>query len=300
MEIRNIKTFLQVVESGNFTKAAELLDYSQPTVSIHIKELEDELSCQLFDRIGHNIYLTEKGRLFLSHALSLNNSMESMREDFKSSETPSGEIRLASSDSLLEKFMLESYSSFAKAYPGIKLILSSGPTDDLIDRLSRNEADLIFTLDSKIREIDLVIEKESPVKLYFVASPKLAISNKKNVTIRDVLEYPLLLTESGLSYRKIFEDYLANEGLRVNPILETGRTDIIVKYVEKEMGISFLPDFTIEKAIRKKSLKVLNVKNFDLTIHKQLIYRKEKWLSHSFKILLEFLDQHEFSLVSPY
>ena len=81
MELRNLITFMGVVELGSFTKAAEQLGYSQSTVSFQIKQLEDELGCLLFERINHTITLTEKGHELLSYA----HRIRSLTEDFKES-----------------------------------------------------------------------------------------------------------------------------------------------------------------------------------------------------------------------
>ena len=69
MEIRNLKTFLQIVESGSFTKAAEVLGYTQSTISSQVKQLETELDCHLFDRINRTVKLTDKGEMLLRHEI---------------------------------------------------------------------------------------------------------------------------------------------------------------------------------------------------------------------------------------
>lgn len=294
MELKNIKTFLQVVESNSFTKAAESLGYTQAAVSFQIHQLEEELNCQLFDRIGRNIYLTNRGELLKEHALNIKNSLENLVDDFKEEEMPTGQVRMYSSDSICEKMILENYDEFYNTYPNIRLVFSTGSTKDLLEILERNESDAIFTLDHHIYRQNFVIAKESSVKLRFVASASSRLAHKKDIEIEELLSYPFLLTERGMSYRKILDDHLSSKSLEVKPVLETGRTDIILKYVKKGTGITFLPEFVAHDAVQEGSLVYLDVKDFDLTIWKQLIYRKDKWMAKHFKCFLDFVMEHEF------
>lgn len=294
MEIKNLKTFLTVAELKSFTKAAETLGYTQSTVSFQINQLEQELNCQLFDRIGHNIYLTSRGQLLLNHALSINNSVEYLLEDFKQDENPTGQIHMYSSDSICEKMMLLNYAEFYKTYPHINLIFSTGATKDMLEILDRNEADVIFTLDNHIYRQNFIIARESPVKLFFVASKEFPLAYKKDIDIKELIQYPLILTEKGMSYRKVLDDELSKQSIEVTPVLETGRTDIIINSLKSGVNASFLPEFAIKESIEAGTLVKLDVKDFDLTIWKQLIYRKDKWISLTLKSFIDFVIEHEF------
>lgn len=294
MEFRNLKTFLQVVESGSFTKASEELGYTQSTVSFQIKQLETELACSLFDRIGHRIKLTDRGELLLAHAIKIQQSMQEFEEDFRQTQAPSGQVHIVSSDSICEKMMLLNYRNFYKEYPGIKLIFSTANTDEMLTMLERNEVDVLFTLDDHIYIQDFIIAKESQVKLHFVTGASSPLAGRKNLHIEDLLGYPFLLTEKGMSYRKILDAKLAQLSIELEPVLEAGRTDILSYCIEEGNGISFLPDFVTEPKVREGKLVRLDVANFDLAIWKQLIYHRNKWLSAPITAFIEFVKKHEF------
>ena len=294
MEFRNLTTFMQIVESGSFTKAASVLGYTQSTVSFQIKQLEEELSCSLFDRIGRSIKLTDRGELLLAHAMDIRRSMQKFDEDFRQTKAPEGQVHIVSSDSICEKMMLLNYRNFYKAYPGIKLVFSTGNTEDMLAMLERNEADITFTLDDHVYLQDFIIAKESPVKLHFVAAASSPLAGRGRLHIEDLLEYPFMLTEKGMSYRKILDAKLAQLSMEAEPILETGRTDILASCAEEGNGIAFLPDFVTEKKVREGKLVYLDVEDFDLTIWKQLIYHRNKWLSAPLSAFIEFVKAHEF------
>lgn len=294
MEIRNLKTFLQIVETGSFTKAAEVLGYTQSTVSFQIKQLEDELECQLFERVGRSVTLTDMGKKLTKHALSISHELSDISQSFKMYSEPEGQVRIFSSDSICEKMMLLNYSNFYMTYPKIKLVFSTGNTDDMLQILSRNEADVVFTLDTHIYREEFVIAKESPVELHFVTSTASPLASQKNLKIEDLLEYPFLLTEKGMSYRKILDNKLAEKSLYKEPVLEAGRTDILCYCIERGNGVGFLPDFVSETYVREGRLKHLEVEGFELTIWKQLIYHRDKWMSGALNAFLEFVKEHEF------
>ena len=294
MEIRNLKTFLQVVESGSFSKAAEALGYTQSTVSFQISQLEEELNCQLFDRIGRNIYLTSRGELLQKHALAIDNSLDVLKEDFRQEEKPAGVVHMYSADSICEKMMLLNYDEFYRTYPDIRLVFSTGSTTDLMEVLERNQSDVIFTLDDHVYRQNFIIAEESPIKMRFVAGNDFPLAGKKKLSIRDIVKYPMMLTESGMSYRKIFDDHLSRLSLQITPVLETGRTDIIVRCLYAGNAVSFLPEFVVRDEVEAGKLVFLDVEDFDITIWKQLIYRKDKWISKALQAFIDFVIEHEF------
>jgi len=294
MEYRNLNTFLQIVESGSFSRAAEVLGYTQSTVSLQISALEKELNCKLFDRINHTIALTNRGRELVPYAQQVRRSMEGLADNFHSVEKPRGQIRMVSSDSICEKMMLLNYHEFYAKYPEIKLSFSTAGTEDMFDSLFHNEADVIFTLDSHIFSEDLVILKESPVQLHFVTNASSPLAGKKNLSIEDLICYPFILTEKGMSYRRILDQKLAELSLEINPVLETSRTDILAKCMNQGIAISFLPDFVTENMVKEGKLVYLDVADSDFVIWKQLICHKNKWISKPLEMFIEFVMAHEF------
>ena len=295
MEYKNLQTFLQIVESGSFSRAAEKMGYTQSTVSFQIKQLETELDCLLFDRIGKSIQLTEGGRRLLEHAMKVSHCMHDLTESFRASGTPRGRVHMFSSDSICEKMMMLNYQEFYRKYPDIQLIFSTGDTVDLLKVLDRNEADVIFTLDSHIYQPEYIIAGESPVEMCFVTNPGHPLVKAGTVQAEDLLEYPFILTEKGMSYRKILDSFMAEKNLQIQPVLETGRTDIITGCLKEGKFIGFLPEFVFEEEIRTGKLARFQVRDFQPKIWKQLIYRRDKWISNALNAFIEFVTSHEFS-----
>jgi len=294
MELKNLRTFIQIAEAGSFSQAAEQLGYTQPTVSFQIKQLEEELGCRLFDRIGKKVTLTDQGETLLAHALRVHHDAQDLQEAFRADDVLRGLVRMFSSDSICEQMMRLNYHEFYRRYPEIHLLFQTGGTLDLLEELNRNEADIIFTLDSHINQPEYVIKKESPVLMHFVADRKHPLAVKTGLHLSDLLEFPFVLTEKGMSYRKILDTHLAERNFRIEPVLETGRTDIIVNCLIQGTGIGFLPDFVVEKAVREGRLVRLDVIDFQPVIWKQLIVHRDKWISRPLQAFIDFVSEHEF------
>lgn len=294
MELRNLSTFVTVTESGSFTKAAETLGYTQSTVSFQIRQLEEELNCQLFDRINHTISLTAKGQQLLTFALDILHSTENFIEDFAASDRPAGVVRVYSSDSISEKMLTMNYHNFRKEYPEIKLEFVTADTVTMADALDHNEADVIFTLDKHIYRKDYVTVREAPVRVRFVANSSSPLAQKEHVAIEEILECPLLLTEKGMSYRAILDDALAQHSLQAVPVMETGRTDLIAKIIAQGDGIAYLPEFVTEEYVRNGSLTYLNAEEYECEIWKQLIYHKNKYVSGALAAFIQYVRDNEF------
>ncbi|MBE5937903.1 MAG: LysR family transcriptional regulator [Lachnospiraceae bacterium] len=295
MEIRNLITFIHVAELNSFTKAAQVLGYSQSTISFQIKQLESELNCMLFERINHNINLTEKGWELFSYAQQIRQLTDEFKESISDSVDISGHVHIVTPDSICEMMLTENYGDFYRRYPQISLKFSTADTDNMFRILDHNEADVIFTLDSHVYHRDYIIAKEEKIFTHFVTGVKSPLAKKKNLSIKDIINYPFILTEKKIGYRRVFDEQLAKMSLEINPVLEIGRTDLIIDTLEKTPGISFLPDFVTDQKVAEGKLVYLNVKDFEIEIWKQLIYHQNKWISKHFEVFINYVMEHEFS-----
>lgn len=296
MEIRNLISFVQVAELNSFTKAAQQLGYSQSTVSFQIKQLETELDCCLFDRINHTISLTDKGRELLTYAQSIRCLTDEFMQNMNSEKELTGFIHFVAPDSVCEDMLLRNYFDFHKKYPGVDLKFTNADTGDMFGMLDRNEADAIITLDSHVYKSDYVIAKEEHIEMNFVANKNNVFAKRRNLHIEDIIDQPFILTEKGMGYRNNFDKLLAKKSIDITPVLEVGRTDVITKLLEENDDcISFLPCFATDEKVRSGKLVYLDVCDFETNIWKQLIYHKNKWISKTLNVFLEYVKENEFS-----
>ena len=295
MELRNLITFIYVAELGSFTRAAEQLGYSQSTVSFQIKQLEDELDCLLFERINHTITLTERGHELVSYAHQVRALTDEFRDSLTKDEDTAGHIHIVTPDSVCEEMITSHYIDFHNKYPNISVKFTTADTMVMFDMLDHNEADVIITLDSHSYRKDYVIAKEELLPMHFVASTSSRFCGKKKLKLAEIAGEPFILTEYGQGYRRVFDKELAKKSLDITPILEIGRTDIITRVIAESNMISFLPDFVTKDYVDEGKLCYLDVCDVSIDIWKQLIYHKNKWMSKSLRMLIEYIKSHEFS-----
>ena len=294
MELRNLITFINVAELGSFTKAAEQLGYSQSTISFQIKQLEEELNCLLFERINHTITLTQRGHELISYAHQVLTLTEEFKENLEEEKSCSGHIHIVTPDSVCDDMIHRNYIDFHSKFPDISIKFTTADTTAMFDMLDHNEADIIITLDAHSYQKDYIIAKEELLSMHFVANSKSKFAGAKNLSINDIINEPFILTESGQGYRRVFDKELAKQSLEITPVLEIGRTDMITALIAQADMISFLPDFVTEKLVASGELCYLDVCDMNVEIWKQLIYHKNKWMSKSLKVIIDYIKETEF------
>lgn len=291
MDLRSLSVFIEVAELGSFTRAGEKLGYSQPTISFQIKQLEKEMGVQLFDRIGHTVNLTDAGRDALPYAQNICHLSQEMVLGSENRREPSGVLRLGMADSLGAPLLAGHFGRFNRMYPKISLHISTGDTSELLNYLDHNEVDMICTMDDHVYDNRYVIANEEPIGVHFVASSKNILADKPEVDMDELLEQPFMLTEKGMSYRRLMDDKLARASREIHPVLETGRADLICGLAEENAGIGFLPDYVTEESVSSGRLVRLNVSDFQVVVWKQLLYRRDKWVSLQMQAMIDHISQ---------
>lgn len=289
MDLRALSIFIEVAELGSFTRAGEKLGYSQPTISFQIKQLEKEMGVQLFDRIGHTVTLTDAGRDALGYAQQICHTGQEMLLGIDRRQEPAGMLRLGMADSLCEPLIVGHYGQFRAAYPKVCLHITTLDTSALLESLDHNDVDMICTMDDHVYDTNYVIADEEEIGAHFVASPRHPLANAPEVALRQLLEEPFLLTEKGMSYRRLMDEQLARNCMEINPVLETGQADLICKLVSENTGLSFLPDYVTEDMVRSGKLVRLKVPDLQVVVWKQLLYRREKWLSAPMRAMIDHM-----------
>ncbi len=287
MELKNLKTFICVAELASFTKAAERLGFSQSTISFQIKQLEAELDVKLFERIHHTVKLTERGREVLGYAHRMDKLMQELANDLKGEAEITGHIRLAMADSLCG-FLGQGFQDFWVYNPGISLKIITAGTKEMFRLLNHNEVDLVFTLDNHIYDAQYMILREDKIGTHFVAAPDCPLAKRRNVSIQEVIKYPFLLTEKGMSYRRLLDERLAAQSLEISPILETGNAELICRLLERGVGCSFLPDYATAAAAAAGRLAYIEVADFEIEVWKQLFCHRDKWISPQMRLVMEY------------
>lgn len=294
MDIRMLTTFIHVAELASFTKAAAALGYSQSTVSFQIRQLEEELHAQLFERINRTVVLTQRGKEVLKYAHEIAKLTQELERNMREGGSVRGHVRLAMADSLCDSLLNRGFPEFRRRYPDITLQIMTAGTEEMFRLLNHNEADLILTLDNHIYNTEYVIAREKKVGVHFVAAAGSPLSGAGKLSVEELLGQPLLLTERRMSYRRLMEERLAELSLELHPVLEIGNTRLLCSLVEQNVGIALLPDYVTEGSTAAGTIVRLDVKDFEIAVWKQLLYHRDKWVSPQMESVMQYCADREF------
>lgn len=292
MELRTVTTFLRVAELQSFSKAAEQLGYSQAAVTVQIKQLEEELGTQLFERIGKRIKLTEHGIQFISHAQKLLKTAQDAKTFIRDDSKPSGKLRIGVVESLAISVLPPILLEFNKRCPLVEASIHTGLITELFDMVRQNDVDILFFLDKKTDCPEWVKVFERPEPIIFVASSSHPFAGKDKIPLNKILAEPFVLTERGISYRYDLEQMLAARDLEIRPFLETGNTDIIVKMLLNHAGLSFLPQYVVQNEINTGRLSVIRVDHPQIQMWSQLVYHKNKWVTSQMQQFIDLMIKY--------
>lgn len=291
MELRNVKTFIKVAELNSFSKAGESLGYAQSTVTLQMKQLEEEMGVPLFERRGKKISLSQKGHEFLVYANEMVKCEAEAIHSISCEGKPKGELRIGILESLSVSEYTNIIKEYIKTYAEVTLIVKIATTLELIKMLEKGLLDIIVMLDRKVFSSSLEISFEKEEKIVFFCSPHHPMANKQ-VTLKAISKEKFLLTEKGCNYRQVFEELLAEQRLKVNYCLDIGSTNTIIDYVKDELGISLLPKFNLKESLQNYTTSEISVSNCNIVLYTQVILNKHKWISPSMKAFLSIASNY--------
>ena len=290
MELRNINTFLHIAELHSFSSAARELGYSQSAVSAQIAQLEAELGTPLFDRVGKTVRLTDAGQTFQSYARTLLITAQQAKAALMPARAVSGTLRVALADSVCSTF-LPDLQQFHALCPQVELVLRTATADEMLRLLGANQIDLAYTLDQPLLLPSLTLAVNVPEPVCFVAPAGHPLAEAEAVPLDVLAQQEFLLTERGMSYRDALDQRLAVRGLAIHPYIELGSASLLCQMVERGMGLSFLPEYIVCPALSAGRLARLRVPDCTVTMHRQLFYHKDKWLTPQMKAFIALVEQ---------
>lgn len=280
MEFRELSTFLQVAKLQSFSKAARVLGYSQAAVTIQIKQLEQELGVHLFDRIGKQTSLTHQGSVFYDHAASIMRDIAQAKDAVSRPQKLNGHLCIGTIESICASLFPSLLTEYHKLHPEVNISIRTDSPDQLLEQIDGNQLDLVYFMDKRVYDVKWEKVLEEPEEIVFAATADHPLAQRSEpLSLDDVLSYPMVVTEKNASYRLILEQYLAAMGKSLQPYLEIGNTDFILQFLKQNTGITFLPRFTVEKAVSEGYLRILSVKKFSIRTWRQILYHKDKWVT---------------------
>lgn len=291
MTLTQLSTFIEIADTNNFTSAANKLGYAQSTVTTQIKQLEDELGCPVFDRLGKTVVLTPAGYRLLTYANKLLQLEREIHMEVPETDEPSGVLKLGVSESLCYNRLPRYLMEYKTRYPKVDIQIQFIMHDNFPEMLKKGELDLVYTLNPLIEDENLDMLYKQEETLGFYVSPTHRLAKKKKVTEADLDDVPLLLTSHNCSFRHMLLSDLEDKQIKSNVILETSSKEILKQFAANGLGVAFMPDMTAEKELESESLVRLAWKGAVFPIYSQVFIHKDKYVNKAIEGVLELISK---------
>ena len=256
------RIFYVVANHCNITKASEELSISQPAISKSIKSLEEQLGGQLFVRTKRGVVLTEEGKEFYNYikqAIEYINNAENKFTDLINLET--GCIKIGISTTLTKEFLLPYLEEFHSLYPKIDIQIITNLTSDLMPKLRNGLIDIvILNLNDKNYGNDIDIIKCRKINDCFVVNNKYKDLTLKEVSLKDLNNYPLILQAKGSNTREFLDNIARENGVVLKPNIELASYSLVVEFSKIGLGIGYATKEYIKEEIKNKELYELKLK----------------------------------------
>ncbi|MBF4501732.1 LysR family transcriptional regulator [Savagea sp. SN6] len=277
MEIRQLRTFIQVANCEGFTKAGERLGYTQSTVTNHIRAIEEEVGNRVFDRLGKTVTLTDSGERLLTYAKQIVQLHDEAVRSAQCMETPKGTIRIGANESLMAYRLPTILSEYKKKYPNVHLLLQPSENQSLQQELKEGKFDCALFINPERLNEDIVTIDLIEEELVIVASPNHPLAKGLNIHYHQLKNEVFLLTEPG-SYRELLESELDERRIPYHA-LSFWSIEAIKQSVKAELGLSFLPKMTVCEELSRGELVQLQLACQTFIVHTQLAYHEDKWMT---------------------
>jgi len=252
MSDRRLQVFHTVAAELSFTRAAEILNMTQPAVTHQIRQLEEELNTRLFDRANNRISLTAAGEAVLTYASriialygELNESVKSLTGD------RSGLVTLGASTTIAEYMLPGMLGDFQQEFPDVQIRLRVANTDAVVSMVADNTIDL-GVVEGQVDSQLLRIEECQQDELQVLMPSNHPLTQEASITPSQLVDHPFINREDGSGTRGVIERYFANHDTDVgqfNRLFELGSTEAIKGLVQAGMGVSIVSKATVAKEL---------------------------------------------------
>ena len=220
--------------------------------------------------------LTPSGKEFMEHAsrilYDVNKAKKSMNDDSELKNP----LHIGTIESLCTAKLPAVLSKFREFHPKVNMQVTIDTPEQLIRMMEHNGLDLIYILDTPRWDQNWVKVMEKAEPVVFVASADSEFAGK-TLKMEDILEEPFFLTEKNANYRQALDQQLALKKQALSPVLEISDTAFIIRMLEKNHGLSFLPYLAVERDIRKGRIALLHVEDVEISMYRQIFYHKNKF-----------------------
>jgi DNA-binding transcriptional LysR family regulator len=254
MDFRQLKTFLTVVDTGNITRAAEILHIVQPAISRQIKLLEEDLGTQLFERQRHGMVLTASGKLLVNYARRSMLELDRARAAITGAQKGvGGLVTLGLLPSTIDALSGPLLTAIASEFPGIKLRLAMGYAGTLLRWLESGEIDAALLYGAE-RAPEIQIQPLIEEPLWVVWPQHYQIKRSRTFPLKDLVNYPVILPSTPHGIRTLVDHACATADIELNIAAEANALSVQKSLAINGHGLTILPPIAVVDDLKTKQL----------------------------------------------
>ena len=287
MDVRDLQIFLSVAKHLNYTRAAEEVNLSQPSVSVRMRELERDMGTKLFEQLGKKVALTEAGQLLVPYATRLIAVMGDARqaiEDLQGMER--GLLRIGASTTPGMYLIPQTVANFKRRHPKIDVHLTVKDTRQIEDGVIRNDFDFGF-VGGHLAGDEVEVLPWMTDHLVLVVPANHNLARKKSIKLADLRKERFILREAGSATRAAVAHHLKKAEIEVETVMEMENPESVKKAVQSGLGIAFISKFAVETELKARSLFAINVNGLDINRELKIVYRKDKHLGRAAQTFID-------------
>jgi DNA-binding transcriptional LysR family regulator len=246
MELRQLVSFYHVARLRSVSKAARTLGLGQPTVTTHLRKLEDEFEIILFDRIKRPIQLTSEGFILLELVTPVVQAVDALKTQMDYSERR-GSFVVGAYPDLVMHHLPPGIQAFSKSYPDVRIQLMARPYTPLLRLVKSGEIDLAFCAPPPSDDQSLEFQELFKYDVVLMTPLDHPLLKQSSITLNDLSPWPLILSGPESLTRQKVEQELRIQGVTWDVVLALDDTESIKRYVETGMGVAVCADFTLHQ-----------------------------------------------------
>lgn len=259
MNLDLYRVFYITAIEKNFSKAANKLYITQPSISHSIKQLEEQLAIKLFLRTSKGVSLTNEGAVlfdYIHQVFELIDNAERRISEMKSLET--GQVTIGGSDSTCKHYLLPYIQTFQEIFPKIKIKLQHGSTPQILDKLKNGTID-IGIVHSPVNQNQIQLTEFLDINSTFIVGEKYKYLAEKTLNLTEMLHYPVISFSESSSSRKFLNQLFQKQGLNVKPDIEVGSVELLIECAKIGLGIGFVTRELVSRELNSGELHEVRI-----------------------------------------
>ena len=255
MEIRQLRAFVAIAESGTFTAGAMRVHVTQAAISMQIRQLETEIGAKVFVRAPRHVILTEAGEQLLRRARHILREHDAALDEIAElAGAERGRLRIGSASAMVLTEQLPTIlKELRKQHPAAEIAVTSGTSEVLVDQILAGEVDVAF-VSLPVDERGIKTERLSDDQLVAIGSPQHKLAKQRTVSAYTLAGERLILGERGGNTRRLIDQFFAQAGATLRVAMELSRQQAIKRMVEEDMGVGIVPLQSVRDEVEKGKL----------------------------------------------